>query len=126
MNRGRFKPNHIPWNKGLKGFNPPNRILWVKGNLPHTAHPKGTIKSHYKHGEVDSVCINIDWHGNRKPKNIYAWYVWEVANQRDRPKGFVMYHIDQDKTNNDLSNLKLITRAELAQINHRKSIDSDI
>ena len=37
--------------------------------------------------------------------------VWEAANG-PIPSGHVIHHIDKDRSNNDLSNLKLMTRVE--------------
>jgi hypothetical protein len=35
------------------------------------------------------------------------------------PKGAIVYHKDQDPTNNSLDNLEIITRAELAKRNQK-------
>lgn len=93
--------------------------------LPHNTLEKGTI-SKRKHihrtgknkGKVEyEYYINIDWHGNRKPNNLYKRFVWEVHNQQDIPAGHVIYCKDGNSENVDINNLELITRAELARRN---------
>lgn len=93
--------------------------------LPHNTLEKGTI-SKRKHihrtgknkGKVEyEYYINIDWHGNRKPNNLYKRFVWEVYNQQDIPAGHVIYCKDGNSENVDINNLELITRAELARRN---------
>lgn len=112
-----FKKGQTPWNKGLTGYMGANATSFKKGNTPPQQKPVGTISNQMKHGVVDSVCINIDWRGNRKPHNVYAWYVWELHNQQDRPKGMVIYHMDGDIHNNNIDNLEVISRAELLRRN---------
>lgn len=38
-------------------------------------------------------------------------FIWEQANGKV-PKGYVVHHIDEDKHNNELSNLQMMTRKE--------------
>lgn len=47
-------------------------------------------------------------------KNLMHRYVWEFYNGKI-PKGYEIHHIDFDRSNNDISNLKLVSRSE-----HRK------
>ena len=44
---------------------------------------------------------------------------WEIANNKRIPKGYVLHHIDRDKTNNSLDNLKLMTRANHMSLHHQ-------
>lgn len=39
-------------------------------------------------------------------------YVWETENGKKAPKGYDVHHIDEDKSNNDISNLVLLSRKE--------------
>lgn len=95
--------------------------------LPCNTLEKGTVTRRlHRHnkgknkGKVEIVYyINIDWHGNRKPNNLLKRYIWEVHYQQDIPKGMVVYCIDGNSENFEISNLKLITRAELAILNRR-------
>lgn len=98
--------------------------------LPHNTKEKGVVTRRVtKHtrgknaGKTEvNYFINIDWHGNRKPNNLYKRYLWEVHNQMDVPKGCVIYCIDGNPENLDISNLTCITRGQLAIINRGGSI----
>lgn len=118
---GTFVKGGTPWNKGKTGYMGANVTSFKPGEIPPNTQPKGHIALNHKHGKVQDVKINIDWKGNRKPNNSHAWYVWEVYHQEDRPKGYVMYHLDGDNTNNDIDNLEPITRAELMRRNNPKA-----
>ena len=93
--------------------------------LPHNTKEKGTIvKRQHIHtsgknkGKVETeYYINIDWKGNRKPNNLYKRFLWEYYHQQDIPKGYIVYCIDGNPNNIEISNLKLITRAELLKLN---------
>ena len=93
--------------------------------LPRNTLEKGTVTRRLsKHtkgknaGKTEVIYyINIDWHGNRKPNNLLRRYIWEVHHQQDIPKGMVVYCIDGNPENFEVSNLKLISRGELAKIN---------
>lgn len=76
---------------------------------------------------------HLSWKGGiQKPKNdcIYLWDKKEGRIRRPRqvlqengikiPKGYVVYHIDNNKYNDDITNLKVISRAELMKINSNK------
>lgn len=47
----------------------------------------------------------------------YHIYVWEQVNGK-KPKGYVIHHIDEDKSNNDISNLKMMTISEHAKLHN--------
>lgn len=118
-NLGQFTKGMTPWNKNTKGVMKPNRGSFQIGSLPkNTTKPRGTVARRVKksNGEISYV-INIDWRGNRKPNNNYRWYLWEVANQQDRPKGFVIWLIDRDPDNISLDNFEVVTKGEVARRN---------
>lgn len=101
---GRF----LPYNTLRKG-------TVVKRSTTHTrGKNKGKTETQYY--------INIDWHGNRKPNNLYKKYLWELYNQQDLPKGYVVTTIDGDPDNLVIENLELISRAELLRRNNRWTI----
>lgn len=53
----------------------------------------------------------IGYDGSRKGI-AYAQYVWEEANGRNIPDGFQIDHINEDKTDDRLENLQLLSPAE--------------
>lgn len=114
-----FKKGLVPHNKGkrLEDYVPEysrKKIMqsnFQKGNVPHTAKPKGTVTRLVNKGRVEYT-INIDWRGNRKPHNNYKWYLWEVEHQQDRPTGMVLAIKNGDPDDIRLENLEMITRAE--------------
>ena len=56
---------------------------------------------------------------NGKRKRLHV-YVWECSNG-EIPTGCVIHHIDHDKSNNDISNLELLTEEEHIQ-RHKEEI----
>jgi len=114
-NKGHFKQGHTPWNRGKKGYMGANATSFKKGELPPTAHPEGTIVRTERHrsGRVEVYyTINIDWRGDRRSKNNYKWYLWEVENQRDRPAGMVITTKNGNPDDIRIDNLEVITRSE--------------
>jgi len=111
-NKGKKLADYVP-DYSIKKIMQSN---FQKGNVPHTAHPEGTVvrlERYRKNGAKEVVyTINIDWHGNRKPHNTYKWYLWEVEHQQDRPKGMILAIKNSDPDDIRLENLELITRSE--------------
>lgn len=110
--KGQFVKGLVTWNKGMKGFRPSPETEFKIGQLVGDIHPS--------------------WKGGvQTPKNDCA-YLWDGANKRKRrpkavweehygtlPEGMVIIHLDRDKFNDDISNLKAITRAELLKLNQQ-------
>lgn len=116
-----FEKGHTPHNKGKRwsDYMPEhsvNKVLstaFKKGDIPKSAKPLGTVTRNVrKNGKGVDYTINIDWHGNRKPHNSYKWYLWEVENQQDRPKGMVLAVKNGNQDDIRIENLELISRAE--------------
>ncbi|MCL2413548.1 MAG: HNH endonuclease, partial [Bacteroidales bacterium] len=114
----RFKKGNIPPNKGKKRW-------WVGGE--ETQFKKGNIPTNYK--PIGSERIG------KKPKNSNLGYteikvadpnkwkmkhviVWEAVNG-PVPKGHCVIFADRDKSNFDIDNLLLVSRAELARMNQK-------
>ena len=98
------------WNKGIKGFRPSPETEFKVGELVGEIHPS--------------------WKGGVQVTKNDCTYLWDGANKRKRrpravweehngtlPEGYVVIHLDMDAHNDDISNLKAITRAELLKHN---------
>jgi len=117
---GRFKKGMVPWNIGKKGFRP-SKETEFKSGPEHTgeSHPswKGGVQKYKKD------CVHL-WGGNgkrlRRPKFVYEHYHGPI------PKGYVIYHIDGDKNNDDINNLEAISRAELLKRNNTSRLRHNI
>jgi hypothetical protein len=111
---GQFTNGFTPWNKGLKGFRPSKATEFKKGELIGKEHPswKGGVQV------IKNDCAYL-WKGAnkraRRPRVIWESYYGPV------PEGMVIIHVDGDRYNDDIDNLKAITRAELLFFNSKRS-----
>lgn len=122
----KFEKGQIPWNKGKFGFMGANKTSFKKEDInergkksigiPKIGHQnlvttiEDRIACKSKNGKVYM-------HRKRIP---YARYILQ-QNGIDVPKGFIVYHIDGNMFNNNIENLKVISRAELIKLNKAKS-----
>ena len=108
--KGQFVAGANTWNKGIKGFRPSPETEFKVGELVGEIHPS--------------------WKGGVQVTKNDCTYLWDGANKRKRrpravweehngtlPEGYVIIHLDSIKHNDDISNLKAITRAELLKLN---------
>jgi len=106
----RFKKDSLPWNKGLKGFDPSPETHFKEGEHVGEDHP--SWKGGIQYVKKDGVYV---WTGcnerKRRSRKIYEDTWGEI------PKGYVIYHVDGDKLNDDPKNLIAISRAELLKRN---------
>ena len=104
----RFKAGQTPWNKGAKGWAAPGTeaTRFKPGNKPHTWVPIGTeqIRDGYLWRKVTDNGGRHDW------KQVHV-ILWE-ENNGSVPAGFILVFKDRNKTNIQIDNLELITRAE--------------
>ena len=118
---GYFPKGHVPANKGKKM--PPEVYEKCKG----TMFKKGQVPVNYM--PVGSERINVDGYVEVKVKDPKTWelkhrIVWEEANG-PVPKGSAIIMLDGDKTNCELSNLRLVKRNELLIINRHSLFQDD-
>jgi hypothetical protein len=119
----RIKPGNVPPNKGRKGECAPGcEKGWFKpGNKPFDTMPLGS--------ERISACGYVEVKYSEKsgsPKNRWKGkhvLVWEKANG-PVPKGHVVIFADGNTRNFKLKNLVLVSRKELAVLNHANMLSS--
>ena len=109
-NSGSFKKGNVAWNNGLKGIHLSPSSEFKKGKLVGSDHPS------WKGGEQLNAndCVYVSVGANkrvRRPVKIYQDEYGKI------PKGWILYHIDKNKHNDDLDNLIAIPRAILIMIN---------
>ncbi|MDR1418790.1 MAG: HNH endonuclease [Treponema sp.] len=107
----RFRPGHISYNKGKKGYCPPGSEKgWFKpGNRPQTYLPVGTeIIDSYGYVKVKIADPN-KW-------NFKHRIIWEKAYGKV-PRGHIVIFADGNKLNVRLNNLLLVSRSEHAVMN---------
>lgn len=61
---------------------------------------------------------------NGGKKILLHRYVWQKHNG-EIPKGYIVHHIDEDKENNDISNLMLMSLSEHSSKHTRERIEAD-
>jgi hypothetical protein len=121
-----FKKGHIPWNKGKKGWHGSPESEFKKGQLPRKTTPffSPHIINHKRDGRQMIASIPEYTKGTSRGRTYRmrkrTSYARVIAGYMDIPKGYVVYHLDKNPLNNDPTNLKIISRAELIQLNIRK------
>ncbi len=132
MNRdpvtGRFLKGMKTWNKGRYGFMGANRTSFTKEDIESKRHIGKVMQ-----GKDQLVCVseevrptksrNGKVYMHHKRVSYAKWLMEKELGREIDPRKEVIYHIDGNAYNNDLSNLEVITRAELAKRNgkHRWS-----
>lgn len=120
-NSGQFVKGMTPWNKGLFGWQGANRTSFTKEDAESKRHIGKVMQ-----GKDQLVCVSeekipVKSHNGKiymhQKRVSYAKWLMEKELGRKLDRLEVIYHIDGDPMNNELSNLKVITRAELAKIN---------
>ena len=106
---GRFPAGQPSWNAGKKGFMGANVTSFKKGQMPHNHKPVGheriTVDGFI---EVKVAEPNVF---KGKHRIVYEQHHGEI------PKGHVIKFIDGNPLNCEISNLMLISRSALVQLN---------
>ena len=110
-NKGKFNKGHKPWNKDLKGIHLNPNTEFKKGQ--RTGANVNTWKGGIQTNTNDCIYL-YDGIGKRlrRPKKILQ------DNGVVIPKGWIVYHLDKDKHNDDFTNLIPIPRAILIKLNN--------
>lgn len=132
LNTGRtgyFSKGHVPFNKGMQGLDIGGKeTRFKKGNLPHNYQPVGSERVRTPHGGRrhtysgdDYVDVKIADPNVWRAKHILIW----EAHNGPVPKGHVVIFGDGNNRNFDINNLILVSRKQLAVLNHKKLIQND-
>lgn len=123
-NKGQFQKGMIPWNKGKYGYMSANRTSFTKEDLEAKriiGKPRkdrdGMICCSEEKVPVRSYNGKVYMHQRRVS---YSKWLMEKELGRKLESNEIVYHIDGDKYNNELSNLEVITRAKLLKRNKRR------
>jgi len=100
---GRIEKGNIPWNIGMKGFNPSPDTHFKPGNRPQNTAAVGT--------EVETK-----GYIRRKVAEPNIWrqrshIIWEEHRGRSLPEGWIVRHKDGNPLNDDPHNLEAMPRS---------------
>lgn len=110
---GQFEKGHAPYNKGKKrgSFPGMEKTQFKKGHIPHNHRPVGSIRK------------DCEGYVSKKVAEPNKWRMLHVLNWEAAhgpvPPGHALIFKDGDRSNCELDNLLLVTRAELAVMNKR-------
>lgn len=112
----RFQKGARPWNAGMKGLKVGGRAAETQfkpGSKPHTWAPIGSERvrsdGYLERKMTDTGYPPRDW------VTIHT-LLWQ-EHHGEIPKGYVVVFKDRDKTNIQLDNLELVSRAEMCRRN---------
>ena len=107
----KFQKGHESHNKGVKGVSYPGmeRTQFRKGHVPHNYRPVGSERVNREGCLEVKVADPKTW----KMKHVLIW----EKNHGKVPKGCVVIFADENKSNLEPDNLRLITRKQLATMN---------
>lgn len=109
-NPGNFEKGHTPWNKGSKGICKPNSGSFKKGHVP--PQERGG-----RYTNPDGQ--NYEWNGEYQPSGVRMYRavsrrIMEEKLGRKLTASEVVIHLDNNSSNDEPINLKVISRAENA------------
>lgn len=123
---GQFGKGHVPANKGKKGWSAPGteKTRFKKGNLPASTKPIGyerVSRDGYVEVKIKMRPSRPDCNDNFVAKHRL---IWEQAHGPIPPDCVVIFK-DGDKTNFNLENLALVTKAERLEMTRRGLFTAD-
>jgi hypothetical protein len=118
-----FRPGQIPPNKGRKGYcSPGSEKGWFQpGQMPFNTMPLGSERIS-KDGYVEVKYSEKSGSPKNRWKGKHV-LIWEKANG-PVPKGHAIIFADGNRLNMTLKNLLMVSRAELAVMNHSHLISA--
>lgn len=125
-NSGSFKKGQTPWNKGKFGYMGANSTSFTKEQIDSIG--KASIGVPRWNGKDGLICLideRVSRPDPRYPNKKYdfrrriphARFVMEVHLGRKLRSDECVWHKDKDCTNDEISNLEIVTRAELCRRN---------
>lgn len=121
-NKGSFKKGNVPHNKGKKltEYLDESKVEKIKKTQFRKGQTAGEKSSNWKGGvqQMKHDCVYIYDGVNKRKRRPRAVYEAEFG---PIPEGYVIYHLDGDKDNDDPYNLEAISRAELVKRNRSKN-----
>ena len=73
------------------------------------------------HQKFNGITYITDHEGHFKKKILLHRFVWMICMQRDIPKHCIIHHKDNDPSNNDISNLQILTYSEHSTLHCNES-----
>ena len=95
---------------------------FTKGSQPPNTEPIGTLRKKRDGWYIKYRQYHMGTDGNWKQYHIF---LWEVANQREIPKGHTVVFLDGNKDNFDLDNLRLVPESERMIANVHIGLSND-
>lgn len=118
---GFFDLDEKPWNTGTKGICKGSSTSFKKGSIPPNLKPLGHERICSKDGIIlIKVAEPNPYTGAKTRYRAKHHVVWESINGAIEP-GMVIRFLDHDKTNCEISNLEIVTKAvnlRMNQINY--------
>ena len=118
MNKGNFKKGHIPFNKGKKmtEYISESSLEKIKQTQFKPGQTAAEKSNNWKGGVQEMTNDVVYLYSGvgqriRRPKYVYEFHNGKI------PKGWILYHLDQNKHNDNIDNLIAIPRAVLMKIN---------
>jgi hypothetical protein len=124
----RFPKGHVPWTKGLKGYDSGGRsheTRFKKGHMPATWVPIGTEVRDPKDGYLKRKVSDDRTKASRFNWRLVHHLLWE-KHHGPIPRGHAVAFRDGDRANISIKNLELITRGELAARNHHSNLPPEL
>lgn len=114
-NNGCFKKGSIPANKRTKGLTGANKTSFAPGNLPANTRKAGSISTRKDKNGNSYMHIKVAEPNKWQMLHVYIW-----ENRHGKiPKGYCVIFKDKNTLNVSLSNLMLVSRAELVRLNQK-------
>lgn len=103
-----FREGHKTWNKGMKGIHLSPLSEFKAGERPEKRAKLGEQRNRKCRGGEIRCFVKV---AHPNSWMLRAHHVW-IAEKGDIPKGNLIHHHDRDPLNDDISNLRCLTRKE--------------